>query len=167
MLTIVSDTHGTDGHRLRDHTLDSVRAADRVVHAGDFTTERVHDAFAREAAALTAVAGNNDEPALADRLPATATIEYAGLGLVVAHGHDHTATALEMLARQEEADVIVVGHSHRPELVERDGRLWLNPGSHADPRRYEPAHGEVERVEERVELRVRRPDGSVLAEACR
>jgi putative phosphoesterase len=109
VLTIISDTHGTDDHRLRGATLDAVRAADHVVHAGDFTTAAVLDAIEGEAASLTAVAGNNDAR-LRDRLPDVATPVWNDIQLLVVHGHEHTETGLSMLAHQEDADVGVVGH---------------------------------------------------------
>ncbi|MBX0322517.1 metallophosphoesterase [Halomicroarcula sp. F13] len=167
MLTVVSDTHGTDGHRLDGHTLDAVRAADHVVHAGDFTTESVLDAVAAEASALTAVYGNNDTTAVRERLTDVATLSWAGLTVLVVHGHDHSETALGLLARQEDADVVVVGHSHRPEIGALDGRLLVNPGSYADPRRYRPAHAELEATDGGVRVSLRSPDGAVFSTATR
>ncbi len=167
MLTVISDTHGTDSHRLTGHTLDAVRAADHVVHAGDFTTEAVYDAIEAEADALTAVTGNNERPALRERLPAEVTVEWAGHRLLVVHGHRHSDTALAMLARQEDADVVVVGHSHRPELGELDGRLLVNPGSYADPRRYRPAHAELDVDEGPLQARLRSPDGETFETVTR
>ena len=37
MLTVVSDTHGTDDHRLTGRTLEAVRAADHVVVTNSFS----------------------------------------------------------------------------------------------------------------------------------
>jgi putative phosphoesterase len=73
VLTVVSDTHGTDGHRLEGRTLAAVRGAEAVVHAGDFTTESVLDAVAAEAGSLTAVYGNNDTTGVRERLTDVAT----------------------------------------------------------------------------------------------
>ena len=159
MLTVISDTHGTDAHRLRDRTLEAVRQADHVIHAGDFTTEAVLDAVAAEAGELTAVTGNNERLAVRERLPATATLEWEGVRFVVTHGHEHTETGLAMLARQESADVVVVGHSHRPEIADLDGRLLVNPGSYADPRRYRPGHAELDIDDGALRVRLRSPAG--------
>ncbi|MBX0295925.1 metallophosphoesterase [Haloarcula nitratireducens] len=167
MLTVISDTHGTDGHRLEGETLAAVREADRVVHAGDFTTEAVLDAVESEARELTAVYGNNDTRAVRERLADVATFSWADLTVLVVHGHEHTETALSMLARQENADVVVVGHSHRPELAELDGRLLVNPGSYADPRRYEPAHAELDVEDGRLSARLRSPDGTIVSSITR
>lgn len=164
MLAIVSDTHGRTDHRLDGRTLDAVREAEVVIHAGDFTTEAVYDAFATAAGELVAVAGNNDEPALADRLPSVATVEYGDRRFVVVHGHEHGETGLAMLAREREADVVVVGHSHRPTVESFGEKLLVNPGSYADPRRYRPAHVEVTAGAEGVRVRLRRPEGRTVTE---
>lgn len=166
MLTIISDTHGTDDHRLTGRTLDAVREADVVIHAGDFTTEAVYDAIAAEADELVAVQGNNETPALRERLPTTATVEWHGYRFVVVHDHEHSETALSMLARQETADVVVVGHSHRPELSDSSEWLLVNPGSYADPRRFRPAHAEVLDTGSGVTVALAQPDGTVISEVC-
>jgi putative phosphoesterase len=168
MLTIIGDTHGTDSHRLTGETLDAVREADHVLHTGDFTTEAVYEAIAAEAGAdtiagsapLTAVQGNNETPALRERLPQKTTVDAEGIRFALAHGHRHDETSLGLFARETEADVVVVGHSHRPSIDERPYGLLVNPGSYADPRRYRPAHATVRAGT--VELRT--PDGAVLAE---
>src|SRR5699024_6138027 len=69
VICVVSDTHGTDGHRLADRTLEAVREADLVVHAGDFTTEAALDAFEAESRDFRAVRGNNATPTVRERLP--------------------------------------------------------------------------------------------------
>jgi len=167
MLTVISDTHGTDDHRLTGHTLDAVRSADRVVHAGDFTTEAVLDAVDAEASALTAVAGNNETAAVRERLSAVETVEWEGFRILVVHGHNHSETALGLLANQEAADVVVVGHSHRPELSTIDGRLLVNPGSYADPRLYRPAHAELDVESGVLRVRLRSPDGETFETVTR
>ncbi|MFB6222768.1 MAG: metallophosphoesterase [Haloarcula sp.] len=163
MLTAISDTHGTDSHRLTGRTLDAVREADHVVHAGDFMTEQVLDAIDAECEELTGVIGNNDRPAVRARLPDVATVNWEGLRLVVVHGHEHSETALSMLARQEDADIVVVGHSHKPALADFGGWTLVNPGSYADPRRYQPAHAELDIEAGDVRVRLRSPDGTPIS----
>ena len=167
MLTVVSDTHGIDSHRLEDRTLAAVRGAEAVVHAGDFTTERVLDAVEHEARSLTAVYGNNDTSGVRDRLTDVATLPWRGLRVLVVHGHEHSETALGLLARQEAADVVVVGHSHRPTLSDLGGRLLVNPGSYADPRRYRPAHAELAVERGHLRAKLRAPDGTTYSEVTR
>ncbi|MFC7228387.1 metallophosphoesterase [Salinirubellus salinus] len=163
MLVVLSDTHGRDDPRLEGRTREAVDAADIVVHAGDFCTEPVLDAFEARCD-LRAVHGNNDTPGVRERIPAERVVEWAGLGVAVAHGHDHTDVALTMFARQSAADLVVVGHSHRPgfEAGGASGIPRLNPGSHADPRRYRPAHAELRRDGEGYAGRIVQPDGTLV-----
>lgn len=160
MITVVSDTHGRDTHRLSDHTLDAVRDADFVLHAGDFTTESVLDAFETENTRFAGVTGNNDTAAVRERLPAARTVEYEGLRIAMVHGHEHTGTGLSLFGRQENADLLVVGHSHNPEFRYIGDIPVLNPGSHADPRRYRPAYAEL--TTEPLRGRLIEPDGTVF-----
>lgn len=170
MLVALGDTHGTRSHRLEGRTRNAVREAEHVCHTGDFTTERVYEAIAeaagseRDGAPLSAVTGNSDDPDLAARLPDTVTVEYADRTIGVVHGHEHDRTALSLLARQEDADIVLVGHTHRPGIEETPHCLLVNPGSHADPRGTRPAHGEITRQQQRVRIEIRTPDGSLVAD---
>jgi len=168
MITVVSDTHGTDGHRLEGRTLEAVREAELVIHAGDFTTAAVLDAFETEAGAecgeFVAVSGNNDGPAVRERLPARRTVEHDGVRFVVVHGHEHDDTSLSLLGRQERADVVVVGHSHEPGRRRVGAVTVLNPGSHADPRWHRPGHAELEPTGEGLTGQLVAPDGAVFDE---
>ena len=120
---LVSDTHDL----LRPQVLDFLRGSDHIVHAGDICGEAVLQALAA-LAPLTAVRGNNDRGAWAARLPEAETVELAGVKLHVVHD-------LKELALPVGARVVVSGHSHQPRVEERDGVLYVNPGS-AGPRRF-------------------------------
>lgn len=136
---LVSDTHDL----LRPQVLDFLRGSDHIVHAGDICGEAVLQALAA-LAPLTAVRGNNDRGAWAARLPEAETVQLAGVKLHVVHD-------LKELALPAGARVVVSGHSHQPRVEERDGVLYVNPGS-AGPRRFRlpisagelrVAHGQV------------------------
>ena len=171
MITLVSDTHGTDGHRLEGRTLDAVRESELVIHAGDFTTEAVLDAFEAEAGSavagetdFVAVYGNNAGGGIRARLQRERVVEWSGIRFVVVHGHEHDDTALSFLGRQERADVVVVGHSHEPGWRTGGAVTVVNPGSHADPRWHRPAHAELEPAGEGLNGRLVAPDGAVFSE---
>ncbi|ATW89874.1 hypothetical protein halTADL_3172 [Halohasta litchfieldiae] len=162
MLTIVSDTHSTDGHRLRGRTLKAVRTADLVVHAGDFMIDPVLDAFEDESSTFRGVYGNNDDEAIRSRLPKARTIEYEGVRFAVTHTVRGGNTALTLFGKEREADAVIFGHSHRP-TAELSGELPLiNPGSHAQPRGNRPAHAELEPVAGGLQGRLVTPDGEVF-----
>jgi putative phosphoesterase len=161
MLLALGDTHGTRTPRLSDQLRERIEAAEVVVHTGDFTTPAVLDAFAA-AGNLEAVSGNSDDGRVRERLPETRTVEWADRRFVVAHGHRREWTSLSLLARQENADVVVVGHTHRPWAEQRGELGVVNPGSHADPRGREPSYALFERTEGGVVGRCRTVDGLSL-----
>lgn len=162
MIAVVSDTHGTDGHRLDGRTAEAVRRADAVVHAGDFTTAAVLEAFESEADRLVAVSGNNDEPAVRGRLPERRVADVGGLRVAVVHGDDRGDQALALLGREAGADLVVSGHSHRPGYADAGAVGLLNPGSHADPRQFRPGHAELSVEGGTLSGAILEPDGTVV-----
>lgn len=144
MLTVVSDTHSTDSHRLTGRTLDAVREAELVVHVGDFMREPVLDAFESESSRFLAVSGNNDDAEIRDRLPDARNFTFADLTFAATHTRRGGPTALSMFGRERGADVVLFGHSHRPTFDATGEVTLLNPGSHAQPRGHRAAHAELE-----------------------
>ena len=162
MLVLLSDTHGTDDHRLTGRTLEAVREADLVAHAGDFTTEAVLSAFRDLTGRFDAVHGNADCPAVSDRLPTALTFEYGGVRFAMTHRRRGGDTGLVMFGRERNANVVVHGHTHRPRFDDSGAVALLNPGSHADPRGNRPAHAELEPTDGGLAGRLVTPDGDVL-----
>jgi len=144
LLAIISDTHLPRGRRrLPDLCLEWLRRADAIVHAGDLSTVAVLDDLRALGPPVTAVLGNVDEPALAARLPALASVELDnGTRLGVIHDAGPAAGRLErMRARFPGCGAVVFGHSHIPLLAcsPDDGLTIFNPGSPTDRRR-QPEH---------------------------
>jgi putative phosphoesterase len=123
---LISDTHGL----LRPEALAFLAGSDHIVHAGDVGDPQILEALAA-IAPLTAVRGNVDLDAWANRLPETARVTVGGVAIHVLH--DLKALAVD--PRRARVRVIVSGHSHQPAIVERLGVLYVNPGS-AGPRRF-------------------------------
>ena len=162
MLTVVSDTHSTAGHRLTGRTLEAVREADLVVHAGDFMAEAVLDAFYDETDTLRAVYGNNDDAGIRSRIPEARTVEYGGVRFAVTHTRNGGSTALTLFGRERDADAVIFGHSHRPTFDATGALPLLNPGSHAQPRGYRAAHAELEQIEGGLRGRLCTPEGETF-----
>ncbi|WP_436936282.1 metallophosphoesterase [Halovenus marina] len=134
MLVVLSDTHAETDPSLNRHLERVVGEADALLHAGDFTTPAVLDAFRARADTLVAVAGNRDGRAVTEQLPETTCFEWEGFRIALAHGHRHDRTSLSLFGRENAADAVVVGHTHRPGVDSLDDIPVVNPGSHADPR---------------------------------
>ncbi|MFP4529725.1 MAG: metallophosphoesterase [Halodesulfurarchaeum sp.] len=144
MIVVVSDTHRTERPGLDGHLAEAVSRADRVIHAGDFTTEAVLDGFHAATDALLAVAGNRDDPAVTARLPEARTLDLHGFTIALTHTQAGGQTGLSYFGAEREADLVISGHTHRPHVVQGDGPVLFNPGSHADPRGGEPTYGTLE-----------------------
>jgi putative phosphoesterase len=126
LVGVISDTHGL----IRPQALEALRGSEHIVHAGDIGTPAVLDALSA-IAPLTAIRGNNDRDAWARDLPDTAAVEVGGVWLYVVHDiHD-----LDLDPRAAGFAAVVAGHSHKPGAADRNGTLFLNPGS-AGPRRF-------------------------------
>lgn len=162
MIAIFSDTHGRSDHQLRGAALEAARDADAVVHAGDFVTEAVLEAFQRECGRCYGVHGNVDEPAVVERLPAERTVEADGIRLAVRHRPEGGETALAMFGRSRDADVVVFGHTHRPTVADAGDLVLCNPGSHAQPRGNRPGFATLERDGDLARGLIREPDGAVV-----
>jgi putative phosphoesterase len=163
VLVALSDTHGRNDTRLTDHLRETVAAADCVLHAGDFTTAAVLDTFEELTERFVAVRGNSDDAAVRARLPDVGTVETLGRRFLVVHGHEHGRTALSLLARQEGADAVVLGHTHVPGTERVGGVAVINPGSHTDPRGSRPAYATLEPGDGKVRGRLHTPEGEVFA----
>jgi len=123
---LVSDTHGL----LRPSVLEALAGVDHIVHAGDVGAGEVLERLWR-IAPVTAVRGNVDRGAWADRLPVTAEVEISGAWFHVLH----VLEDLDLDPHAAGFDVVVYGHSHRPDCRNDDGVWFVNPGS-AGPRRF-------------------------------
>lgn len=166
MILVLSDTHGREDHRLTGRTRAALEEAELVCHCGDFCTPRVLDDFESAAAAadtsFAAVSGNNDPPAVHDRVDDTCVVDHDGVRLALAHGHEHTETSLALFGRQSNADLVCVGHSHSPEFDRLGSVPVLNPGSHAEPRFDRAAHAELRPSAKVLDGRLVSPDGEVF-----
>ncbi|HYF20700.1 MAG TPA: metallophosphoesterase family protein [Ramlibacter sp.] len=144
---LISDTHGL----LRPAVLEWLQGSDHLLHAGDICDASVLQALAR-IAPVTAVRGNNDHGHFAEALKEGESVRFAGVEVFVVHD----ISDLRRFPRSASARVVVSGHSHKPLVQERDGVLFVNPGS-AGPRRFKLpiSAGELLVEGDRVQARLR------------
>ena len=127
---LISDTHGL----LRPEVFAAFEGVDHIIHAGDVGDADILVELAA-VAPITAVRGNVDGWPLSGSLPEVARLEVEGVAIEVVHGQQYgTPTATRIAAEHPDADLIVFGHSHRPEIHRSGSTLVVNPGS-AGPRR--------------------------------
>ena len=122
-LAILSDTHGL----LRPEVVEHLKTADAILHGGDINQPAVVDQL-RQYAPLYVVRGNNDK-AWAEGIPHDLTVTLDGVTFYMVHNKK------EIPADLAGVDAVVFGHSHKYVQEEKNGLLWLNPGS-CGPRRF-------------------------------
>ena len=137
-LVLISDTHLPHrGRDLPEPVWGAVESADVVFHAGDWVSADLLDALQARSARLVGCWGNNDGPALRERLPERADVTLAGVRFTVVHETGPAAgREARMAARYPDTDVLIFGHSHIPwDTTDAGGLRLLNPGSPTDRRR--------------------------------
>lgn len=118
-VTVLSDTHGL----LRPEVVREARGSDLILHAGDVGDAAVLEELGR-LAPVKAVRGNVDTSGELRRLPEVVEGELEGVVYRVTHRREDVPGEW-----YRESGLIIVGHSHRPELEWRGACLLLNPGA--------------------------------------
>ena len=123
---LIADTHNL----LRPEALAALQGVDHLIHAGDIGGPHILADLER-IAPLSVVRGNNDQDSWADAIPERLTLRFGAIALHVLHD----LKQLDIDPAAQGIDVVITGHSHKPLHEERNGVLYLNPGS-AGPRRF-------------------------------
>ena len=135
LIGLLSDTHvHIVGHNVKLSTLtsselpiqikDAFRGVDLILHAGDIYSLPVLDMLETIAPVL-ATEGDDDpfDTVIDKRVKPTQTITVEGVNIMMAHYGEWAEDATDP------PDIMVCGHTHQSKLEERDGRIWINPGS--------------------------------------
>ena len=158
LVGVISDTHGL----LRPEVMEVFNGVGLILHAGDIGNSEVL-ARLRTIAPVIAVRGNNDVDEWAKRIPESETARAGGVSIFMLHD----VKDLKSKPSAEDFQVVVSGHSHKPSIEQRDGVLFLNPGS-AGPRRFKLpisiARLIIQGSAVRAEL-IELPTGRVVADA--
>jgi putative phosphoesterase len=126
LVGVISDTHGL----VRPDAIAALQGADLILHAGDIGKPDVLEAL-NEIAPVVAIRGNIDQAKWAETLPDRETVTLEGTSVYLIHNLQE----LDFDPIAANIQVIVSGHSHKPQIEERNGVLFVNPGS-AGPRRF-------------------------------
>jgi putative phosphoesterase len=136
LLAVLSDTHLPRGRRaLPEACVERLRAADVILHGGDFLERSVLRALERFGP-VEAVHGNVDTADLRALLPQSRVVEADGARIAMVHDAGPALGRLARLRRRfPDADAVVFGHSHIPLHEAHDGFAIFNPGSPTERRR--------------------------------
>lgn len=130
-VAVLGDTHSQGSLPL--WLMEGLREADLILHTGDITSVEVLKRLESLGVPVVAVQGNNDPPG---PLPLEVTVIVGETRIFLFHGHTggRGGSARERAREIFGYDVVVYGHSHRPEAVEEGRTLIVNPGSPTQPR---------------------------------
>lgn len=130
-ILVLSDSHAALGFmRL---SIAAVKP-DAVIHLGDFFDDGTAMAEENPHIRFYQVPGNCDRYRCAPWQAELLSCRIGGVMMYMTHGHKHgvkSGTARLLAdARKSGAQIVLYGHSHRPECVQEEDGLWvLNPGT--------------------------------------
>ena len=126
-IAVFSDLHGGSEEKMAA----AFASYDYVVFLGDGLMKVRHFEYEYPEKFLF-VRGNCDGY---DETPLRRIVDLDGVRVMLTHGHEERVKYGLMtilgVAKQEEVQVVLFGHTHRPEVTEIDGILFVNPGSAA------------------------------------
>lgn len=120
-IAVLSDTHGL----LRPQVRNIIGECDAVIHGGDISSQKTLDeisAAVKRDVPFYVVRGNNDRE-WAGAIPETLEFELEKVKFFLVHNKKDVPENLG------DVQVVIYGHSHKYSEEEKEGRLWLNPGS--------------------------------------
>lgn len=127
ILGLISDTHGL----MREEAVRALRGSDLILHAGDVGGPEIL-ATLKTLAPVIAVRGNVDKGTWAQALPISEIVRAGSATIYMLH----ILQDLDLNPATGDIQIVVSGHSHKPEQYEKNGVLYINPGS-AGPRRFQ------------------------------
>ena len=133
-ILIVSDTHGHE--RNLKKVVEKVGQTDLFIHLGDIEG---HEDYIEALAdcPVHMVSGNND---FFSDLPREEEFQLGRYRVMITHGHYYGVSVgtdrLKEEARSRNIDIVMYGHTHRPEIDIDDHVTVLNPGSLSYPRQW-------------------------------
>ena len=124
-IMIFSDLHGDSDQEIER----AFETNDYVIFLGDGLMKIRYFEYAYPEKFLF-VRGNCDGY---DETPLRRILDFDGIRVMLTHGHEERVKyglmTLYGVAKKENINVALFGHTHRPEVTKIDGILFVNPGS--------------------------------------
>ncbi|MGD1074823.1 MAG: metallophosphoesterase [Thermodesulfovibrionales bacterium] len=131
LIGIISDSHDDMVSIRKAVAILNAAAVSHVIHAGDITSPFTFEAFRELHCGISAIFGNNDGDKLLFKerskgsthdQPLLATLQ--GKKIVVVHEPDFVGA----FAESGQFDIVIYGHTHRPDVRKAKDTLVINPG---------------------------------------
>lgn len=133
-ILVISDTHGDTNKA--EEAIRSNKEINLIIHLGDYFRDAQKLSGMFPDIPVEYIYGNSDF--MVENVPAEKMLEVCGKKIFITHGHRYSVKwdygRLYKKAEELKADMILFGHTHVPEIIEKDDVFLLNPGSTSDPR---------------------------------
>ncbi len=133
-ILIVSDTHGHEKNL--ETVIEKTVPVDLFIHLGDIEG---HEDYIEALAGCPVhmVSGNND---FFSELPREEELQLGRYRVLITHGHYYGVSVGTSRLKEEAAsrniDIVMYGHTHRPEIDRGEEVTVVNPGSLSYPRQW-------------------------------
>ncbi len=131
LIGIISDTHDNMDQLRKAVGLFNRRKVEHVIHAGDYISPFTFRVLKELQCDLTGIFGNNDGDKLLLQDMSSERIfnqphifELNGRKIIVIHEHH----IVDALADSGHYDIVIYGHTHKPEIRNIRDTLIINPG---------------------------------------
>ncbi len=132
---LISDTHIPSRAKNTPRKVFEVfEKVDFIIHAGDLVQLSVIDEL-EQLAPVLAVYGNMDGPEIRGKLPKLNSVKVLDWKIGVTHNPKALfgMTKMREIARQNDFNVLVYGHTHSSSIKWEGKTLFINPGSPTNP----------------------------------
>ena len=124
MIGLISDTHGL----LRKEVIKNLNNCDLIIHAGDIGKFEVIENLKR-ISDVEYIRGNCDKDKNIAKEDKIIDVYNKRIYLI------HDISKIKIDLKKENIDIVIYGHSHKHNIYEEDGILYINPGS-VGPKRF-------------------------------
>ena len=143
IIGVISDTHGV----ISEQALKALTGVGHILHAGDIGGNGIIGTL-EKIAPVTAVRGNMDGHPLGDVLPSFEMITLDQVCYYLLHN----LGGLDLDPKAAGIQVVISGHTHKPEIRTCDDVLYFNPGSASSSRHGGPLTlGKIQWINSRLQ----------------
>ena len=133
-ILVLSDTHGDTNKA--EEAIRNNSEINLIIHLGDYFRDAQKLSAMFPEIPIEYIYGNSDF--MIEDVPAEKMLEVCGKRIFITHGHRYSVKwdydKLYKKAEEMHADLLLFGHTHIPDLIEKGNYCVLNPGSTSDPR---------------------------------
>ncbi len=135
LVGLISDTHiPVKARVVPEKIFELFDGASLILHAGDLTQLSVIDEL-EQLAPVVAVCGNMDQSEVRKRLPKMDSVKVYKwkIGIIHNPGFFWGTKRMKTIAKRNNFDALIFGHTHRPSVKRAKELLFINPGSPTNP----------------------------------